>query len=104
MYYKSKAQILNRLNHTTQFDSIDPEGPVESKTAEMPVFLVLKAIAEAQGLKPGQDCVVTDYVVGGDGISLKYLKGKFSRTRVVPEAVGELFAGEDSGAAVDFED
>jgi hypothetical protein len=104
MYYKSKGQILNRLNKVTQFDSIDPEGPVESKTAEMPVFLVLQAIAQAQGLNPGTDCVITDYVVGGDGISLKYLKGKFSRTKVVPETVGNLFAGDDSGAAVDFED
>ena len=101
-YYQSKSQILNRLNKVTQFHSIDPQGPVESKTAEMPVSLVLKAIAEAQGLKPGQDCLITDYVVGGDSISLKYLKGEFTRSKIVPEAVSDLFAGDEG--QVEFED
>lgn len=91
--FETKSQILDRLNKTNQFVVMEPAGPVVSKEAKMPILLVLRAIAEAQGLKPGENCEITDFVVTADSVTLEYLDGEFSKENVVPDQVGELFSG-----------
>ena len=92
----TKGQIINRLNKTNDFVVMEPAGPVQSLQAEMPILLVLRAIAQSQGLKPGEDCEITDYVVSADSVTLKYQKGQYSRESTVPSRVASLLAGDNA--------
>jgi len=75
---------------------MEPKGPVQTLKAEMSILLVLRALAESQGLDPGKNCEITDYIVGADAVTLKYQKGEFARESTVPSRVASLLAGDNA--------
>lgn len=87
-----KSQIIGALNGTSPYNRLEPQGVVENKTIELPIQLVLAAIMKQSGLKAGIDCAVIDYIVGGNSVQVKVLKGEFKVITKVPDAVAELFA------------
>lgn len=87
-----KSQIIGALNGVTPYSRLDPQGIVENKTIELPIQLVLQAIMKQSGLKAGVDCAVIDYIVSGDSVQVKVLKGDFKVATAVPAAIAELFA------------
>lgn len=92
----TKGQIINRLNKTNDFVVMEPKGPVQSLQAEMSILLVLRALAESQGLNPGENCEITDYIVSADSVTLKYQKGEFSKESTVPSRVASFLAGDSA--------
>lgn len=92
----TKGQIINRLNKTNDFVVMEPKGPVQTLKAEMSILLVLRALAESQGLQPGDNCEIIDYVVSADAVTLKYQKGNFTRESTVPSRVASLLAGDNA--------
>lgn len=101
----TKGQIINKLNKTNDFITMEPKGPVQTLTAEMSILLVLRALAESQGLNPGENCEITDYTVSADAVTLKYQKGDYAKESVVPSRVANFFAGDSAPVGDhDFED
>lgn len=99
--YDSKANIIQRLNGCTPFDQVVPKGTVETAQATMPVEIVLGSIVKAHGLTPGKDCRILDYTVTPDGITVKFHKGEFGKSRLVSGKIAELFT--DGQADVPFD-
>lgn len=90
----TKSMILDKLNGTNGFVTLDAAGPVEEASATMPLEIVLKTILSAKGLTPGKDCEVTDFYCTDTGIVLRYEKGEYSRNSAVPSKITDLFAGD----------
>lgn len=101
----TKGQIINRLNKTNDFVVMEASGPVQTLKAEMSILLVLRALVESQGLTPGEDCEVLDYVISADSVVLKYQKGTFIRETTVPSRVASFLTGDNAPVGDhDFED
>jgi hypothetical protein len=104
MSVQTKQRILDRLNGTNAVTELEAVGPIVTRTAAMPIHLVLKAIIEASGLKPGDNCEIADFLVKGDEVEIKYLEGKFQKVGgFIPDKFVELF-GSGPVKEQDFED
>ena len=101
--YDSKASIINRLNGCTPFEHVVPKGTVETKKAEMPVEIIMASIVKAHGLTPGKNCRILDYRVTPDGVTVKYHQGEFGKTRLVTDAIAELFTDGQAETPFDGE-
>lgn len=93
MGYETKQQVLDRLNGTNGFISLESEGAVVDKKAKLPLIHVIKALMEARSLEPGKNCEILDYHFGSDGLELEYQEGDFSRRMIVPDNIAEFFGG-----------
>ena len=101
MYEKTKTQILEGINGTNAWMQAEFVGPIQQQEIKLPTEMILKSVIDSlEGLKPGIDCLVSDYRVTPNSITLVINKGGVKKVRTIPNAVVDMFSKEQE----DFDD